>query len=136
MMMNKVWDYTKKVCQRLCDGTVVFSISSTNKTDCHIIEILLKVALNTITPNHKNINVIINDFPLFSILNYIILCFGRYTWMNLTKINKCNKINSNNHQYSIITIISFFQTKNLSRSILTTINNLYLLFLISVRKNR
>jgi hypothetical protein len=34
-----------------CDRSMVFSRSSTNKTDCHdITEILLKVALNTIKP--------------------------------------------------------------------------------------
>ena len=46
-----------KVCQWLAAG-LWFSpyslVSSTNKTDCHdITEILLKVALNTITPNRK-----------------------------------------------------------------------------------
>jgi hypothetical protein len=42
-----------KVCQRLAAGlwfSLGTSVSSTNKTDCHnITEILLKVALNTIT---------------------------------------------------------------------------------------
>ena len=38
-----------KVCQWLATGQWFYPISSTNKTDCHdIIEILLKVVLNTI----------------------------------------------------------------------------------------
>ena len=42
-----------KVCQWFSPDTLV---SSTNNTDCHdITEILLKVVLNTITPNPKNI---------------------------------------------------------------------------------
>ena len=43
-----------KVCQSLATGLTVFSpgtpVSSTNKNDHDITEILLKVALNTITP--------------------------------------------------------------------------------------
>ena len=39
-----------------CDRSVVFSVSSTNKTDCHdITEIWLKVALNTIKQTNKQV---------------------------------------------------------------------------------
>ena len=38
-----------KVCQRLAAGLWFSPVSSTNKTDRHITEILLKVALNNIT---------------------------------------------------------------------------------------
>jgi hypothetical protein len=62
--------YTKlcdKVCEWLATGQW-FSpgthLSSTNKTDCHdITEILLKVALNTITLN-TNDNIIIRVSPI------------------------------------------------------------------------
>jgi hypothetical protein len=51
-----------KVCQWLAVGRL-FSpgtpVSATNKTDRHdIAEILLKVALNTITPNQTKLNVL------------------------------------------------------------------------------
>ena len=44
--------YVIKVCQRHVSGFLrVLLFSSTNKTDCHdITEIILEVALNTITP--------------------------------------------------------------------------------------
>jgi hypothetical protein len=38
-----------KVCQRLAAGLWISPVSSTNKTDRHITEILLNVALNNIT---------------------------------------------------------------------------------------
>jgi hypothetical protein len=47
-----------KVCQGLAAGqgfTLGTPVSSTNKTDCHdIVEILLKVALNTTEPTPQN----------------------------------------------------------------------------------
>ena len=45
-----------QVCQRLAAGWWFYSVSSTNKTDRHdITEILLKVAINTITLTHTSL---------------------------------------------------------------------------------
>jgi hypothetical protein len=54
----------EKVCQLLATGQWFSPVSSTNKTDRHFItEILLKVALNTIT---QPLTVYRNQYPIIS----------------------------------------------------------------------
>ena len=58
MLFNMQNQITEKKCDRACQwlttGWWYSPVSSTNKTDRHdIAKILMKVALNTITPNSK-----------------------------------------------------------------------------------
>jgi hypothetical protein len=75
-----------------CDKLVVFSGSSTNKTDLHdITEILLKVALNTIKQTNKHSFVVIGgiiysfNHTVVKSVMYLTTCI-----LNYKMVNKCS----------------------------------------------
>ena len=79
-----------KVCQWLAGGLWFSPVSSTKKTDCHYIsEILLRVALNTITLNPLKIGVMwLSAFDIYALrISLILRCFLiKFFWLFTVKM--------------------------------------------------
>ena len=66
---GEVYSIQPYVIKLLATGQWFSPVSSTNKTDCHdITEILLKVALNTITPHNLNVVLLKQTYDVFTLL--------------------------------------------------------------------